>query len=96
MSKKHSYKNPSTERLDLATVEAGGDDEGFGFAGAKTIVDENGWRQRAPISDRECNFRCLENCQALAGVDKKQVQRLMEDFRTEKTKLERNEEYPAL
>ena len=49
-----------------------------------------------PISDRECIFRCLENCQALAGLDKKQVQRLMEDFRTEKTKLERNEEYPAL
>ena len=47
----HSYKNPSKERLDLAKVEAGGDDEGFGFAGAKTIIDENGWRQRAPVSD---------------------------------------------
>ncbi len=33
---KHNYKNPSKERPDLASVEAGGDDEGFGFAGAKT------------------------------------------------------------
>ncbi len=42
MTEKHNYKNPSKERLDLAKVEAGGDDEGFGFAGAKTIIDEHG------------------------------------------------------
>ena len=76
MSKTHNYKNPSKERLDLATVEAGGDDEGFGFAGAKTIVDENGWRQRAPVSDRECIRQCLHNCINLAGLDKEQVKRL--------------------
>ena len=76
MSKKHSYKNPSTERLDLATVEAGGDDEGFGFAGAKTIINEHGWRQRAPVSDRECIRLCLHNCINLAGLDKEQVKRL--------------------
>ena len=76
MSKQHSYKNPSKKRLDLASVEAGGDDEGFGFAGAKTIVDENGWRQRAPVSDRECIRQCLHNCINLAGLDKEQVKRL--------------------
>jgi len=76
----HSYKNPSKERLDLASVEAGGDDEGFGFAGAKTIVDENGWRQRAPVSDRECIRQCLHNCINLAGLDKEQVKRLYKKY----------------
>ena len=75
MSKSHNYKNPSKERLDLATVEAGSDD-GFGFAGAKTIIDEHGWRQRAPISDRECIRLCLHNSIGLCGVDKEQVKRL--------------------
>ena len=85
----HSYTNPD-ERLDTAyKVEAQ-------VTKGKKDYDEQGWEIAPPISDRECIFRCLENCQALAGLDKKQVQRLMEDFRTEKTKLERNEEYPAL
>ena len=89
MTKKHSYTNPD-ERLDTAyKVEAQ-------VTKGKKYYDEQGWEIAPPISDRECIFRCLENCQALAGLDKKQVQRLMEDFRTEKTKLERNEEYPAL
>ena len=76
MSKQHSYKNPSKERLDLSTVEAGGDDEGYGFAGAKTYVDKDGWSQRAPVSDRECIRQCLHNCINLAGLDKEQVKRL--------------------
>ena len=84
----HSYTNPD-ERLDTSYVEAQ-------VTEGKKYYDEQGWEIAPPISDRECIFRCLENCQALAGLDKKQVQRLMEDFRTEKTKLERNEEYPAL
>ena len=73
---KHNYKNPSKERLDLATLEAGDHDEGYGFAGAKTYVDKDGWRQRAPISDRECIRQCLHNCINLAGLDKEQVKRL--------------------
>ena len=85
----HSYTNPD-ERLDTAYKVEAQVTEG------KKYYDEQGWEIAPPISDRECIFRCLENCQALAGLDKKQVQRLMEDFRTEKTKLERNEEYPAL
>ena len=36
----------------MSKVEAGGSDDGYGFAGAKTIIDEHGWRQRAPVSDR--------------------------------------------
>ena len=48
------------------------------------------------MSDRECIYRCLENCQQLAGLDRKQVSRLMEEFKTKKTEFVRNEEYPVL
>ena len=85
---KHNYKNPS-EKQDLGHVEAT-------VTEGKKYYDDQGWEIAAPISDRECIYRCLENCEQLAGLDKKQVQRLMEDFKTDITKLERNEEYPAL
>ena len=62
----------------------------------KKFYDEQGWEISPPISDRECIYRCLENCEQLAGLDKKQVQRLMEDFKTKKTEFVRNEEYPVL
>ena len=62
----------------------------------KKYYDEQGWEISPPISDRECIYRCLENCQNLAGLDKKQVMRLMEDFYTMKTESVRNEEYPVL
>ena len=89
MGKKHSYKNPSKARHDLAKVEAQ-------VTEGKKYYDEQGWESSPPISDRECIYRCLENCQQLAGLDKKQVQRLMEDFATKKTEFVRNEEYPVL
>jgi hypothetical protein len=76
MGIKHSYNNPSTPRADLSKVEAGSDDDGFGFAGAKTIIDKDGWRQRAPVSDRECIRTCLHNSINLCGVEKEQVKRL--------------------
>tara|TARA_Y100001970_G_scaffold279173_1_gene386050 strand:- start:309 stop:524 length:216 start_codon:yes stop_codon:yes gene_type:complete len=57
-------------------VEAGGADAGYGFAGAKTYIDDQGWRQRAPISDRECIRLCLHNCIDLCGLNKEQVKRL--------------------
>ena len=60
----------------MKDVEAGGADAGYGFAGAKTIIDEHGWSQRAPVSDRECIRLCLHNCINLAGLDKEQVKRL--------------------
>ena len=62
----------------------------------KKYYDEQGWEIAPPMSDRECIYRCLENCQELAGLDKKQVERLMKDIDTTKTGLVRNEDYPAL
>ena len=89
MTKKHSYKNPSKARLDLAKVEAQ-------VTEGKKYYDEQGWEIAPPMSDRECIYRCLENCQQLAGLDRKQVIRLTEEFKTMKTEMVRNEEYPAL
>tara|TARA_R100001443_G_scaffold2220_1_gene7524 strand:+ start:1172 stop:1384 length:213 start_codon:yes stop_codon:yes gene_type:complete len=60
----------------MKDVEAGGADAGYGFAGAKTYIDDQGWRQRAPISDRECIRLCLHNCIDLCGLNKEQVKRL--------------------
>ena len=62
----------------------------------KKYYDKDGWEISPPISDRECIYRSLENCEDLAGLDRKQVQRLMEDFKTMKTERVRNEEYPVL
>ena len=84
----HSYTNPE-ERLDTSYVEAQ-------VTKAKKYYDEQGWEISPPISDRECIYRCLENCESLAGLDKKQVQRLMEDFSTMKTEKVVSEEYPPL
>ena len=88
-STSHNYKNPSKARHDLAKVEAQ-------VTEGKKYYDEQGWEISPPISDRECIYRCLENCESLAGLDKKQVQRLMKDFYTMKTESVRNEEYPVL
>ena len=88
MSKTHNYTNPS-EKQDLGHVEAQ-------VTEGKKYYDEQGWEIAPPMSDRECIYRCLENCEQLAGLNKKQVQRLMEDFKTKKTEFVRNEEYPAL
>ena len=88
MSKTHNYENPS-EVQDLGHVEAQ-------VTKGKKYYDEQGWEIAPPISDRECIYRCLENCEQLAGLDRKQVRRLMEDFATKKTEFVRNEEYPVL
>jgi len=60
----------------MKDVEAGGADSGYGFAGAKTYIDDQGWRQRAPISDRACIRIALHNSINLCGLDKEQVKRL--------------------
>ena len=88
MTKKHSYTNPE-DKFDAAYVEAQ-------VTEGKKYYDEQGWEISPPISDRECIYRCLENCQNLAGLDKKQVMRLAEEFKTKKTEFVRNEEYPVL
>ena len=85
---KHNYKNPSKVQ-DLGHVEAQ-------VTEGKKYYDEQGWEISPPISDRECIYRCLENCEDLAGLDKKQVQRLMEDFAPMKTEFVSNEEYRVL
>ena len=84
----HSYKNPS-EAQDLGHVEAQ-------VTEGKKYYDDQGWEIRPPMSDRECIYRCLENCEVMAGLDRKQVRRLMEDFKTMKTEKVRSEEYPSL
>ena len=68
----HSYKNPSKTQ-DLGHVEAQG-------TKGKKYYDKDGWEISPPISDRECIYRSLENCQNLAGLDKVQVMRLMDEF----------------
>jgi len=59
-------------------------------------VDHNGWPKKPPISDRECIYKCLENCEQLAGLERKQVQRLMKEFQIEKTDEQIKSEYPPL
>jgi len=81
---KHNYENPS-EKQDLAHLEASVED-----------IDEYGFTKRKPISDRECIFKCLDNSRALAGLDRKQVERLCKEFDVEKTDEEIKNEYPPL
>jgi len=85
---KHNYTNPE-DKFDAAYVEAQ-------VTEGKKYYDEQGWEISPPMSDRECIYRALENCINLAGLDKKQVMRLAEDFKTKKTEFVRNEEYPVL
>tara|TARA_B100001996_G_scaffold314288_1_gene256846 strand:+ start:708 stop:974 length:267 start_codon:yes stop_codon:yes gene_type:complete len=88
MSKSHNYKNPS-KKQDLAHVEASATE-------GKKYYDEQGWEIRAPISDRECIYKCLDNCQALAGLDRKQVARLMKEFEVMADDVKLESEYPPL
>ena len=88
LSTTHNYKNPSKIQ-NLGHVEAQ-------VTKGKKYYDKDGWEISPPISDRECIYRCLENCESLAGLDRKQVQKLMKDFYTMKTESVRNEEYPVL
>ena len=83
----HSYTNPS-ERQDLSHLEAG--------VGEGEYIDEHGFTVKPPISDRECIYRCLDNCRDLSGLDKKQVSRLCDEFAVERTKEELQSEYPPL
>ena len=88
--KKHNYKNPSKTQ-DLGHVEAQ-------VTKGKKYYDDQGWEIKAPISDAECIYKCLENCEQLAGLDKKQVRRLMDDFagRFEDDVVDLKSEYPPL
>ena len=59
-------------------------------------TDHMGFTTRDPISDRECILKSLENCVNLAGLDKKQVERLIKEFEVEKTDEQMKSEYPPL
>ena len=83
----HSYTNPS-ERQDLSHLEAG--------VGEGEYIDEHGFTVKPPITDRECIYRCLDNCRDLSGLDKKQVSGLCDEFAVERTKEELQSEYPPL
>tara|TARA_R100000152_G_C6554771_1_gene27922 strand:+ start:45 stop:317 length:273 start_codon:yes stop_codon:yes gene_type:complete len=86
--KQHNYTNPS-ESQDLSHVEAS-------VTKGKKYYDDQGWEIRGPISDRECIYKCLQNCINLAGLDKKQVERLAKQFSVEKTDEQIQSEYPPL
>ena len=81
----HSYINPS-EKVDTSNVES--DNAG--------TVDEHGFTVRPPISDRECIYKCLDNCRQLAGLDRKQVERLCKEFSVDKTDEQIKSEFPPL
>ena len=83
----HNYENPS-EKQDLSHVESGQHES--------EELDEHGFTKRKPISDRECIYKCLQNCVNLAGLDKKQVERLIKEFEVEKTDEQIKNEYPPL
>ena len=59
-------------------------------------TDANGFSKRAPISDRECIYKCLHNCINLAGLDKNQVERLVKQFETMSDDESIESEYPPL
>ena len=59
-------------------------------------TDHMGFETKKAISDRECIYKCLCNCEKLAGLDKRQVGRLMKEFEVEKTDEQIKSEYPPL
>ena len=85
----HSYTNPS-EKQDLSHVESGQHES--------EEKDEHGFTKRKPISDRECIYKCLDNIRQLAGLDRKQVERLCKEFagRSDDDVVDYKSEYPPL
>ena len=47
----------------------------------ETYLDKNGWTQKAPMSDEKCILMCLKNCMKLDGLDRKQVARLVQEWK---------------
>lgn len=46
----------------------------------ETYIDEDGWTQKVPMTDKQCILECLENGRYLAGLDREQVERLIKDY----------------
>ena len=59
-------------------------------------VDHQGWPKKPPISDRECIYKCLANCEHMCGLDKNQVARLMKQFEVMDDDVKLESEYPPL
>ena len=59
-------------------------------------TDHMGFEKKKSISDRECIYKCLCNCEQLAGLDKNQVARLMKEFEVERPDDQIKSEYPPL
>ena len=47
----------------------------------ETYLDKNGWTQKAPMSDEKCILMCLKNCRKLDGMDRKQVEKLIQEWK---------------
>ena len=61
------------------------------------LESDTGFTKRKPISDRECIYKCLRNCEQMTGLNKKQVQRLMKHFEVMENDAEAIlNEYPPL
>ena len=60
------------------------------------LESDTGFTKRKPISDRECIYKCLANCEQLAGLDKNQVARLMKQFEVMNDDVQLESEYPPL
>jgi hypothetical protein len=85
---KHNYENPS-EKQDLSHVESSQHNS--------EERDERGFTKKKPISDRECIYKCLDNCISLAGLDKNQVERLAKQFNPNNPdEVNIESEYPPL
>ena len=65
-------------------------------ASAGGEVDAQGWPKKPPISDRDSIYKCLSNCEQLAGLDRKQVQRLMKEFEVMDDSVQLQSEYPPV
>ena len=86
---KHNYTNPS-EKQDLSHLEASVNED-------EERDPSTGFLKRKPISDRECIYKCLDNCIALAGLDKHQVERLAKQFNPNNSdEVDIESEYPPL
>ena len=72
---KHSYKNPSKERLDLATVEAGGDGKKYDEDGNE--LDKHGFKIRKYPDGLGSVRAAVDNAVNLCGLDKRVMEALL-------------------
>ena len=74
MSESHNYTNPSKERLDLATVEAGGD-KNYDEDGNE--LDKHGFKVKKYPDGLGSVRASVENCVSMCGLDKKVMENLL-------------------